>query len=180
MIGDANYYGLGALSLSAIYSMSCEFFNPSMLEQTNPGTDLYQLVLDGKWTWDKMTELASNANDDLDGNSVMDVSDRFGMVIMNNGNPVNQYMVGTGEMLSTRKRGGIVNYKGALQQIVQNSKGDKLEYIQVNAFGPDHDKTFVVRVMLNSNTIGEGQGRSKQEAEQAAAREALALFGENV
>ena len=84
------------------------------------------------------------------------------------------------EMLSTRKRGGIVNYKGALQQIVQNSKGDKLEYIQVNAFGPDHDKTFVVRVMLNSNTIGEGQGRSKQEAEQAAAREALALFGENV
>lgn len=106
VIGDANYYGLGALSLSAIYSMSCVFFNPSMLEQTNPGTDLYQLVLDGKWTWDKMTELASNANDDLDGNSVMDVSDRFGMVIMSNGNPVNQYMVGTGEMLSSRKTDG--------------------------------------------------------------------------
>ena len=73
-----------------------------------------------------------------------------------------------------------MNYKGALQQIVQNSKGDKLEYAPVREFGPDHDKTFVVRVMLNSNPIGEGQGRSKQEAEQAAAREALKLFGENV
>ena len=106
MINDANYYGLGALSLSAIYSMSCVFFNPALLEETNPGTDLYKLVLDGNWTWDKMTELALNANKDLDGNSVMDISDRFGIVIMSNGNPVNQYMVATGEMLSSRKTDG--------------------------------------------------------------------------
>lgn len=84
------------------------------------------------------------------------------------------------QMLSTQKRGGVVNYKGTLQQIVQNSKGDLLEYKLIQEKGPDHDKTFTVCVMLNSNSIGIGEGRSKQEAEQAAAREALKLFGENV
>ena len=38
-------------------------------------------------------------------------------------------------------------------------------------------KTFTVEVMLNSNVIGRGEGRSKREAEQNAAREALKLFG---
>ena len=37
-------------------------------------------------------------------------------------------------------------------------------------------KTFSVEARLNSNVIGKGQGRSKREAEQNAAREALALF----
>ena len=100
-IEGTNYFALGALSLSAIYSLSCVYFNPTMLEETNPGTDLYQIVLDGKWTWDKMTELASNANSDLDGNSVMDVNDRFGIVMMNNSNPNNQYVVASGEKIAT-------------------------------------------------------------------------------
>ncbi len=84
------------------------------------------------------------------------------------------------KMLSTQKKGGVVNYKGTLQQIVQNSKGDRLEYILVGESGPDHNKTFKVQVRLNSNVIGEGSGRSKQEAEQNSAREALRLFGEKV
>ncbi len=84
------------------------------------------------------------------------------------------------EMIATMKRGGSKNYKGALQQLVQNSRGDILEYEYVSESGPDHDKTFTMRVKLNSNVIGTGIGRSKQEAEQAAAREALKLFGENV
>ena len=43
--------------------------------------------------------------------------------------------------------------------------------------GPDHDKRFTAEVHLNSNVIGVGVGRSKKEAEQAAAREALRLMG---
>ena len=42
---------------------------------------------------------------------------------------------------------------------------------------PDHDKHFTVEVHLNSNVIGKGGGRSKKEAEQQAAREALELMG---
>ena len=47
----------------------------------------------------------------------------------------------------------------------------------VSESGPDHDKHFVFEVHLNSNVIGKGGGRSKKEAEQNAAREALELMG---
>ena len=43
--------------------------------------------------------------------------------------------------------------------------------------GPDHDKHFVVAVHLNSNCFAHGEGRSKKQAEQHAAREALRLMG---
>ena len=43
--------------------------------------------------------------------------------------------------------------------------------------GPDHDKRFEVEVHLNSNVIGRGIGKSKKQAEQAAAKEALQLMG---
>ena len=67
--------------------------------------------------------------------------------------------------------------KTELQQLVQQAEGDFLEYKVVSESGPDHNKTFSVVAMLNSNVIGKGDGHSKREAEQAAAREALKLFG---
>lgn len=66
--------------------------------------------------------------------------------------------------------------KSLLQQFVQQAEGDFLEYAVVGESGPDHMKTFKVEARLNSNVIGRGQGRSKREAEQNAAREALKLF----
>jgi ribonuclease-3 len=47
----------------------------------------------------------------------------------------------------------------------------------VEQTGPDHNKAFTVNVCLNTNVIGVGTGRSKKEAEQMAAREALELMG---
>ena len=44
--------------------------------------------------------------------------------------------------------------------------------------GPDHNKKFSVEARLNSNVIGRGEGKTKREAEQKAAHEALVLFGE--
>ena len=73
--------------------------------------------------------------------------------------------------------GGMRDYKTELQEIVQKNHGEKLEYRLTGESGPDHDKQFVVEVHLNSNSIGTGVGGSKKEAEQAAAREALALMG---
>ena len=66
--------------------------------------------------------------------------------------------------------------KSLLQQFVQQAEGDFLEYVVVGQSGPDHMKLFKVEARLNSNVIGRGQGRSKREAEQNAAREALELF----
>ena len=42
--------------------------------------------------------------------------------------------------------------------------------------GPDHNKTFTFRVLVNGEAVGEGAGHSKKEAEQAAARDALRRF----
>ena len=69
------------------------------------------------------------------------------------------------------------DYKTTLQEIVQQNTEEKLEYVLTGESGPDHSKQFVVEVHLNSNVIGTGRGRSKKEAEQQAAREALKLMG---
>lgn len=72
----------------------------------------------------------------------------------------------------------ITDPKTELQQLIQQAEGDFLEYFTVGESGPDHNKTFCVEARLNSNVIGRGVGRSKREAEQNAALEALKLFGE--
>jgi len=71
------------------------------------------------------------------------------------------------------------DYKTALQQFVQQTEGDFLEYAVIKESGPDHNKVYTVEARLNSNVIGRGSGRTKKEAEQNAAKEGLALFGEN-
>lgn len=68
--------------------------------------------------------------------------------------------------------------KTELQQLIQQTEGDFLEYVTVGESGPDHDKFFEVEARMNSNIIGRGTGKSKREAEQNAALEALKLFGE--
>lgn len=69
------------------------------------------------------------------------------------------------------------DFKTILQEIVQKNPEEKVEYVLVGEEGPDHNKRFVVEVCLNSNVIGRGKGRSKKEAEQLAAKEALELMG---
>lgn len=69
------------------------------------------------------------------------------------------------------------DYKTALQEIVQQNPEEKLEYVLTDESGPDHNKKFTFGVFLNSNQIGTGTARSKKEAEQLAAREALRLMG---
>ncbi len=65
------------------------------------------------------------------------------------------------------------DYKTMLQELVQQKKNQTLSYELLSESGPDHDKQFSVRVLLNGETVGEGAGTSKKRAEQAAAREAV-------
>ncbi|MBQ7485342.1 MAG: ribonuclease III [Oscillospiraceae bacterium] len=66
-----------------------------------------------------------------------------------------------------------LDYKTALQELVQRKQGQILRYEMVDSSGPDHAKTFTFRVLLNDETVGTGFGHSKKEAEQAAAHAAL-------
>ena len=77
----------------------------------------------------------------------------------------------------SEKHGSFDDYKTTLQEVIQKNPEELLEYVVVRESGPDHDKCFEVEVHLNSNVIGRGKGRSKKNAEQEAAREALALMG---
>ncbi len=69
------------------------------------------------------------------------------------------------------------DYKTTLQEIIQQNPEEHLQYVLTGESGPDHNKHFTVEVHLNSNIIGKGGGKSKKEAEQQAAREALELMG---
>ena len=81
------------------------------------------------------------------------------------------------EHLNPKQAKGLNDYKTTLQEIIQQNKEEKIEYVPIEETGPDHDKTFVVEVHLNSNVIGTGRGKSKKQAEQFAAKEALELMG---
>ncbi|MBQ1216689.1 MAG: ribonuclease III [Clostridia bacterium] len=69
------------------------------------------------------------------------------------------------------------DYKTLLQEVIQKNRGELLRYVIADQFGPEHEKTFVCHLYLNSNRISEGRGRSKKSAEQAAAKKALELMG---
>lgn len=65
------------------------------------------------------------------------------------------------------------DYKTHLQELMQSKSSDKITYNVVNTYGPDHDKTFDVEVVTSDKVIGTGRGKSKKEAEQNAAKQAI-------
>jgi ribonuclease-3 len=65
------------------------------------------------------------------------------------------------------------NYKSHLQEYVQSTYRTHPVYRIRSEVGPDHSKQFMVEVIVGRRTLGEGKGRNKKEAEQAAARDAL-------
>ena len=71
------------------------------------------------------------------------------------------------------------DYKTELQEIIQKNPEESVTYRLTDEKGPDHDKEFTVTVYLNSNPIGTGTGKSKKQAEQMAAMQALKLMGKN-
>ncbi len=72
-----------------------------------------------------------------------------------------------------------VDYKTALQELVQQKKNQVLSYSLIGESGPDHDKHFIVQVSLNGAVVGTGEGKSKKRAEQDAAKAAIGhLFPE--
>ena len=70
------------------------------------------------------------------------------------------------------------DYKTQLQELVQRHSGSTLGYRLVGSSGPDHAKVFEAAVLLSGEPFSTGTGRSKKEAEQAAARAALELLRE--
>jgi ribonuclease-3 len=103
----------------------------------------------------------------------------IGAVFLDAGLDVARGMVESmfGDQVAERaKRPGVRDYKTRLQEILAQT-GQRPVY-QVVGDGPDHDRKFTAVVSVEDRALGSGEGRSKKQAEQAAAREAIeALSG---
>lgn len=69
--------------------------------------------------------------------------------------------------------GALEDWKTALQERLQKLRGEAPGYEMLSRTGPDHDPRFTVRVLIGGREIARGEGRSKQAAQQQAARAAL-------
>ena len=65
------------------------------------------------------------------------------------------------------------DFKSILQELLQKQGPQTPEYEVIQAVGPEHDKTFTIRVRLADRELGIGKGHNKKSAEQAAAQDAL-------
>ncbi|MBW1996691.1 MAG: ribonuclease III [Deltaproteobacteria bacterium] len=72
-----------------------------------------------------------------------------------------------------QSRALVNDYKSMVQEYSQEIYRTRPEYRVLQEEGPAHEKTFKVALMINGKTVGQGEGRSKKEAEQEAAKEAL-------
>lgn len=71
-----------------------------------------------------------------------------------------------------------VDFKSLLQELTQEKIKASPTYRVVKSEGPDHNKTFWIEVSSGTTVLGEGVGKSKQEAEQHAAQNALEKNGD--
>jgi ribonuclease-3 len=72
--------------------------------------------------------------------------------------------------------GSLDNYKSMLLEYAQAHKMTIPRYEVLRETGPGHNKTFEVRTLVDEKDMGQGMGKSKKEAEQKAARQALELL----
>ena len=86
----------------------------------------------------------------------------------------------TGELVRVRRGGesviGIEDCKSSLQEWLQAAGRPLPEYWLASTAGPEHDKIFTIELRLGESIVSQGQGRTKKEAEQAAAQKALATL----
>ncbi len=71
---------------------------------------------------------------------------------------------------------GKSDYKTTLQELVQKHKHGAIQYRTLSEEGPDHKRFYTVEVRIDNQPFGQGSGKTKKQAEQMAAKEAIAAF----
>lgn len=77
------------------------------------------------------------------------------------------------DLLTVKNGHALQDYKTLLQEVVQRKADQTIQYELLAQSGPDHSKVFEFAVKINGLVFGTGQGKSKKEAEQRAAQQAL-------
>ncbi len=115
-VNDRMYMASGEGCLGVIKGMMCFYFNKDMAGDMNLG-DVYSLVTDGKWTLDKLNELASSAYVDLNGNTAVDEADQFGFLISNVNHAPN-FLLASGLRLTENDAAGLPKYALGTDKVV--------------------------------------------------------------
>lgn len=164
-IGDGPYYFLnGDMSLSSIQNMSCIFFNKVMIETVGTTADeLYQLVLDGDWTYDELNNYTRLAYRDVNGNSQYDESDTYGFYVRVNTEP-DHFTYTAGNVMCTRDSNGIpslninteyfIGYMEELYNLYYNNEGVYItddETLMINRFAEDGSLFLINRFVAANN-----------------------------
>ena len=100
----------------------------------------------------------------------------IGAICMDGGmEAVTKYIMGFMEerIESTKSNFRNLDCKTHLQEVIQKTSKVPLKYAIVDEHGPDHNKVFVAEVTHDGAVLGKGSGKSKKEAEQMAANDAL-------
>ncbi len=110
-IGDKLMYTSGDLVITW-QGLQAVLFNKDYLVGDKADLDLYQLVLDGEWTVDKMLDVSKGIAQDLNGDSKMGPEDRYGMLLSSNAS-VRTFAYGFGELGASKDENGcpILGYK---------------------------------------------------------------------
>lgn len=123
------YFASGDVSLELTQRIFCMLFNKNLAASLNV-EDIYGLVNDGKWTLDKMKTIGAAAYSDLNGDSAVDPTDRYGVVL-------NDYNHPSGFM-------------GSLDMTITSIGSDGMQHID---FGTEHDIEVIQKLVsvLNDN-----------------------------
>ena len=146
------YFMSGDLSLSFTQKLMCLFFS-KQIQQNYDIEDLYQVVLGGKWTYDKFYDTIKNIYTDLNGNGKKDDEDLFGFVT-GTGNGCDQFFVSQNQPITKK------NADGYPELIFNSPKTIKITenmidlfYENPGAFAEDEGKTGTHVEMFKSGRV---------------------------
>lgn len=149
-VGGKQVCAAGAFSISYASTANCLLFNKRIYDSMNTGESLYDLVESGKWTTDKLFEIAAKSASDLNGDSKMDANDLWGI----NGTAKafhHMLVIGSGQHYVTKDKDGFPTFSAAkdeklvsfFEKIVSLEKKDPYAYATpANVNDPANDVKF--------------------------------------
>ena len=86
------YFAVGDIALTMIKAMYTQFINLDLFENVFPNEDIYDVVMSGNWTIDKMIDYSKAMYSDLNGDGAIDINDQFGYIVNSGGHHADAWM----------------------------------------------------------------------------------------
>lgn len=132
-IGGKQYYTATDIAPSVYQSPCCMFLNLKLYDDLSIDTDIYQLVLDGKWTFEQLESITKDLDKDLNGDGVLDLNnDFYGIGMQPTTETVGAFISGADISLCTKSEDGTNLIFDAIDNNTTLSTVDKIMKIARN------------------------------------------------